>query len=333
MKKVCIIETGGTIGRLKELPERTSVPGIEITVVPLMIKDSNNIVPRDWIDIAAKIVEGCKNGFDGIVLTHGTDTLGYTSIALSYILRDLNVPVAVTGSMIPGHVENTDAIRNLQSSVVFAAKADIAEVCVIFSASESGSEAVVIRGCRARKVSSKKLSAFQSINVPPVGYVKDESVSLDGGVVLRRRVQSKPYLAPNLDTGITLVKFHPALSLSTLETILDSSTGVVIEGYGTGQIRTDDKTILAALRRFKGPIALATQCHEGGVALDPENQEPDRIALTIPNLIPVQDMLPEAALIKLMWVLGNGWNPYELMNRDVAGEISSPNGKTPSMAD
>lgn len=328
LKKVCIVETGGTIGRVEELPDKISVPETALTLVPLMIKESNNMVPLDWMKMAEKIVEGCKNGFDGVVLTHGTDTLAYSSIALSYILRDLNVPVAITGSMILGHLENTDAVRNLRSSIVFTAKADIAEVCVVFSASESGSEAVVIRGSRARKVSSKKLSAFQSINAPPIGYVHGESVVLDSSLVLRRRTLSEPYLSAKLDTGVTLIKLHPALSLSSLKRILDSSTGVVIEGYGTGQIRTDEKTILDALSRFKGPIVLTTQCHEGGVALDPENQEVDRIALTLPNLIPVQDMLAEAALIKLMWVLGNGWNPYELMITNVAGEISSPNGKS-----
>src|SRR5262249_21976921 len=134
-------------------------------------KGSMSIVPEDWQLMAAAVAEAVARQPRGVVILHGTDTMHYTASALALMLRNLSIPVVITGSMIPGGDSGSDALANLRDAIAVAAKANFAEVCIVFSADADRTKAVIIRGCRARKMHSCAINAFASINVPPIGTV------------------------------------------------------------------------------------------------------------------------------------------------------------------
>jgi L-asparaginase len=178
---VLIIYTGGTMGMTKQdgalapkrgfLPEViAAMPETEDELMPSIdileyetILDSSNVGPAEWVMLAKQVQEHYYD-YDGFVVIHGTDTLAYTASALSFMLENLGKPVVLTGSMIPmGEVYN-DARRNLIISLVFAAQLELPEVVLFFNDR-------LLRGCRARKLHSTGLDAFDSPNFPPLATV------------------------------------------------------------------------------------------------------------------------------------------------------------------
>ncbi len=321
MQRVCILETGGTIGQIEPLSKLVA-QNLKIDLTQIFNKDSNNVGPNDWVTIAQCVVDTCKKGVDGIVITHGTATLGFTAAALSFMIKDLPVPIAITGSMIPGSYAETDAISNLQNAIALVSDSDLAEVCVVFSQFETGQDAIVIRGTRCRKISGTRNNAFRSVNLPEIGYVKNGEVTLDKRLIQRRRSSTTPYLQSKLNSSVALVKMHPALTATSMLTMLRGMSGAVIEAYGSGQIRTDDSDFLATISQFEKPLALSSQCWFDGVRLNPDMFKVDRTIASLPNVIPVGDMLSEVALVKLMWILGNGWDARDALPVSVCGELS-----------
>ena len=180
--KVVVLTTGGTIGHRSQqdgvavmdfdprgLIASIGLPDVDLEFRSIFRKGSMDIVPSDWVVLAEAVAQAVALRPRGVVILHGTDTMHYTASALAFMLRDLGVPVVMTGSMIPGGDSGSDAIPNLRDAIVVAAEADFAEVCVVFSADAKRTKGVIIRGCRARKVHSHAIDAFASINVPAIG--------------------------------------------------------------------------------------------------------------------------------------------------------------------
>ncbi|KAL1497806.1 hypothetical protein ABEB36_008702 [Hypothenemus hampei] len=120
--------------------------------------DSCNMTPKEWV-IIAKNIEENYNEFDGFVVLNGTDTLAFTSSALSFMFKNLHKPIVVTGSMIPIFENPSDAKNNILSSLVFASISDIPEVCVFFANK-------LMRGNRVRKLATSSIDCFDSPNYP-----------------------------------------------------------------------------------------------------------------------------------------------------------------------
>jgi glutamyl-tRNA(Gln) amidotransferase subunit D len=325
---VCVLTTGGTIGHRTQAgvavmdfdPERLGavldLPDLDITFKPIFRKGSMDIVPADWQAIAAAVAQAAAGGPRGVVILHGTDTMGYTAAALAFMLRDLGIPVVLTGSMIPGGDDGSDGIANLRDAIVVAALADLAEVCVVFSADAPRSRGVIIRGCRARKLHSCAIDAFGSINAPPLATVERNHI-IWSGLERKSRTSSALRLASGLDPNVVLVKLTPATTPEVLSRFLHGTSGAVLEGTGVGHIRTDLHPVIADFGR---PTAISTQAVQGGERLG--SYEVDRQILELPNIIPAADMSSDTALVKLMWALKQGGDVKSIMRSNIAGEIS-----------
>jgi len=331
MPKVIVLTTGGTIGHrsgqdgvavLDFDPQRLAaaieLPGVDIEFKSILRKGSMDIDPDDWRIIASAVAEAIAQRPQGVVILHGTDTMAYTASALAFMLRGLSIPVVMTGSMIPGGDAGSDALVNLRDAVVVAATADFAEVCVVFSADIERSRGIIIRGCRARKIHSYAIDAFASINVPPLGFVTGDAVTWTGPQT-KPRSASKLSLATALDPNVLLVKLTPNMTPPALERCLHGVSGVVLEGTGIGHIKSDLQSVVAD---FGKPAVISTQSVYGGERLGA--YEADRHILALPNIVPAGDMTSEAALVKLMWALGQGGDTRAIMRTNVAGEIGEP---------
>ena len=309
-RTIHILNTGGTISYaadgsgLTYTPERI-LAEIEaprrVVYQDVLRKGSVNMTPADWGTIAAAAHEALLSGADGVIVFHGTDTMAFTAAALSFMLGSLSVPVILTGSMRPGGAADSDAPGNVRNALSVAASADLAEVCVVFSGDETGSGGVILRGNRARKVSSTTLNAFASPNHPPLGHVEGKTIRYADVARVRRGRAGNPSVSADLNPNVCLLRYHPGCTAAFLAGALARVDGAVIEGTGLGHLPTEGG-ILDAIRRCGKPVVLVSGCWQGGVRLG--MYDIDSEIRAVENIIPGYDMTPETALVKLMWVLG-----------------------------
>lgn len=265
----------------------------EITFISLFQLDSSDINPRHWKIIAETIVEHYET-FDGFVILHGTDTMAYTATALSFMLNNLGKPVILTGSQLPITDVGTDGLRNFINAVRLAC-GDLAEVAIVFGD-------VVLRGNRSKKMHEFSFNSFISPNYPPLAEL---------GVELRLSKQrfrrhTKPLeLKNNLVTEISLIHLFPGITNQlVLDMITPRTKGIVIAGYGSGNIPLGEEGIEKAVEAILDQditVAIDTQCVFGGVNYGRYVGgafAKERGALT------THDMTSECSIIKLMWALG-----------------------------
>jgi L-asparaginase type I len=289
---------------------------LDIPVKNIMQKGSANIVPEDWVKIAEAVVGAFKAGADGVVILHGTDTMHYTAAALSFFLSGLGKPVVMTGSIVPGVDRKSDALFNLNNAIDVAAFSNIAEVCIVFSADEKKNSGVIIRGCRAKKIHSTSLNAFDSINIQPIGFISNGSIQYTD-LEITKRAERDLKLDSAYVPNVVLLKQNPALTAQALSKFIANASGAVIEGTGAGHLR---KELIDTIASARLPVVISTQVLYGGVkwglyASDKSYEQKD-------NIIPAWDMTSETALVKLMWALGKGGDIRSLMLKNVAGEIT-----------
>jgi glutamyl-tRNA(Gln) amidotransferase subunit D len=329
--KVIILTTGGTIGHSSGragiaaldfepagLLSQLNISGVDIEFRHVFRKGSMDIVPDDWLILSSAVLEAIAQRPAGIVVLHGTDTLQYTACALTFLLGDCGMPVVITGSMIPGGDPGSDSVANLRDAITVAARADFAEVCVVFSADSERSEGVIIRGCRARKVHSRAINAFASINSLPIGRVSDGRILRTSLAVRPRGGAAGRRILTSFDQNVALVKLTPNMSIEMLAKLLLGSSAAVLEGTGVGHIRTDLQPVVA---QFGKPVVISTQAVYGGERLG--GYEVDRHILALPNIIPGGDMPSETALVKLMWALGQDGDVRAIMLSNIAGELDA----------
>jgi L-asparaginase type I len=328
--KIIVLTTGGTIGHSlgkdgvaamdfdpAQLAGAIGPVDIDIEFRLILRKGSMDIDPDDWVSIAQAVADAMALAPRGIVILHGTDTMHYTAAALSFMLRDLSMPVVMTGSMIPGGESGSDALANLRDAITIAARADFAEVCVVFSADRERSEGTIIRGCRARKIDSRAINAFVSVNSPPIGRVSGDRI-LRTGLAVRPRGLAQRRPVTSFDPKVALIKLTPNMSCEMLARFLAGCSAAVLEGTGVGHIRTDLQPVVA---RFSKPVVISTQAVYGGEHLG--GYEVDRRILALPNVIPGGDTPSETALVKLMWALGQGGDIRAIMRTNIAGELGA----------
>ncbi len=326
--KLLVIGTGGTIASAKtergykaqlgieEILEKSGVKrhnGLIIDCWDLLNVDSTLIQPEDWIKIGNAVYESLPD-YDGIVITHGTDTLAYTSSALSFILQNPNIPIVLTGSMLPITEPDSDAPGNLKTAIKFAMEGTPG-IYVAFRNK-------IMLGTRVSKVHSLGLNAFQSINYPDIAYLKGDKI------VFRHRIHpssSELLFDPTLDPEVVYVRLTPGLSPDVFLALEKPVNGIVLEGYGAGGIPYRGRDLLRAVSKVaaRKPVVMTTQAIYGGVDLT--RYEVGRKALEA-GVIPAGDMTKEATLTKLMWALGHTKNVdeiREIMGRSVAMELST----------
>ncbi|KAK4884477.1 hypothetical protein RN001_000748 [Aquatica leii] len=278
--------------------------------------DSSNMSTKDWIRIAADI-EAYYQKYDGFVILHGTDTLAYTASALSFMLEGLQKPIILTGSQIPIFENRSDAKANFLSSLIISAYFKVPEVCVYFSNK-------LLRGNRTAKVSSTLLDAFNSPNMHPLGNV-GINIIIHHHYILPCN-KKELIVHKNLNANVVLLPLFPTLTGAMIESLLSSGVeGVVLQSYGVGNIPTNRKDIIEALRKAieRGVIIInITQCAQGTVISSYETGQ----ALKEIGLISGYDMTAEAALAKLSFLLGQNQLSLEqkkdLMALNLKGELT-----------
>ncbi|MEJ8734715.1 MULTISPECIES: asparaginase [Lachnospiraceae] len=331
MKKVLLLTTGGTIAArngeqglvpdikcqdiLEMLPEIKGC--FEVDSQDILNLDSSNVQPEEWQYIAEIVTENLAL-YDGIIITHGTDTMAYTASALSYMLQNLDKPVILTGAQIPIEKMFTDAKRNLQAAFA-AVNTDIKGVAIAF-------DDKIINGCRAVKVRTLGFNAFESISAPYVG-----EVYADGMHVYRKDMhpakEQKPFcLKKELCTDVFLLKLIPGTNPEIFDRLLDMKyRGIVIEAFGAGGTHFERRNLIPKLHKLVEngiSIVACSQClyEKSDFSMYEVGQK-----LLECGVIPGRDMTTEAIVTKLMWALGQTKDPQkirEIFDTDYAGEVT-----------
>lgn len=333
MKKLMILSTGGTIACtqtedgliptlsaddiLAYVPDAAKLGKIETKTI--LNLDSSNIQPEEWRLIASAVFD-CLRDFDGIVILHGTDTMAYTASMLSFMLRNVDKPVVITGSQLPVGHPNTDAKANLRDAMITAASG-IPGVVVVF-------DQQIMLGCRVAKVRTTSQNAFESINRLPVGRVRFGRVRL---IAPTEQPKGKPALDDAIEPNVFLLKLIPGTRPEVFDDIARLGyRGVVIEGFGLGGLHCLRRNLLEGIQKLMDAnvaVLLTTQCRYE--PSDPTVYETGRLALEL-GILQAYDMTSECAVTKLMWVLAHAASPEEvrrMMYTSFCGEISLPSGE------
>jgi len=332
---VAFLGTGGTIASFVDYrtgavhPAVTaedlvfSVPELAAVCQPrarkLLSLYSENLKPEHWSLLAREAAAELNAGAAGVVIPHGTDTLGYSAAAVSFLLRDLPGPVVFVGSQRSSDRPSSDAALNLLCATR-TALTDLGEVVAVMHEGTGDEACTIHRGTKVRKLHTSRRDAFRSVNVPPVGRATASEVVLSGA---RPRVKGPARLEGALDANVALVHFHPGLTAEDLAHTLQTHKGTVIAGTGLGHVAFDlVPPIRAAITEGK-TVVMTSQCLYGRVDLEVYDSGRDLLAA---GAVAGSDMLPETALAKLMWALGTYATPAEVrsaLERDVAGEITA----------
>ena len=324
--KVLIVYTGGTIGMVQDengslkpfplnhiydtVPElRNCTYQIDTCQLDNII-DSSNMTPSLWVDIAESIEREYDN-YDGFVVLHGTDTMAYTASALSFMFENLSKPIILTGSQLPMGMLRSDGRENLICALELAAGKEqiIPEVCLYF-------ESHLYRGNRSTKVSAENFDAFSSYNYPSL--VK-AGISFTYKPHLFLLPTSQPLKVHKcFDRHIAVLKMFPGITPEVVGAVLHTENlrGVVLETFGSGNAPTEPWFIDAVEEAIRRNIVVlnVTQCKAGAVKM---GQYEAGVGLQRIGVIGGNDLTPEAAVTKLMFLLGMYPDDNEAVKRDL----------------
>jgi L-asparaginase len=338
-RNILLIYTGGTIGMIKDYNSNAlkafnfsqileNIP--ELNQLDCQIEsisfdrpiDSSNMNKAYYIQIADTI-ESHYDAYDGFVVLTGSDTMSYTSSAISFMLENLQKPVIFTGSQLPIGYLRTDAKENLITSIEIASahvndQPIISEVCLYF-------EYKLYRANRTTKLSAEQFEAFTSMNYPPLA---ESGVHLQfNEELLLRSEEEKLIVRKDLVTDIVILKLFPGISENVVKSILNipNLKGVVLETYGAGNAPTDDWFINLLSDAITKDIQLVnvTQCSGGSVMMG--HYETSTLLKEI-GVIGAKDMTTESAVAKMMYLLGIGLSEEEFIRyfqESLRGEISN----------
>jgi len=326
MKRILLIGTGGTIASrptddglapsldVAELLERT--PEISGFCKPGCIQafnmDSTNIRPEHWLELAS-IIREHYDEWDGFVITHGTDTMAYTAAGLSYLIQNSPKPVVLTGAQVSVAQDDSDARRNIIDAFLYASDPLSHGVVIVFSGS-------VILGTRARKNFTKRFAAFVSVNYPEIARIQSGEIyrfipqETDGNVVF----------SDKLDSNVGLIKLYPGMTEDVIAFMTGHCDGLVVECFGVG-----------GLPEYYEFYSHITDSVENGHLIVMTTQVPNdgsdlglyKVGHRLKqarNILEARDMTSEAALAKLMWILGQTADPEKaskLFHTPVAHDI------------
>ncbi|MBS4042931.1 MAG: Glu-tRNA(Gln) amidotransferase subunit GatD [Chitinophagaceae bacterium] len=338
LPKILLLSTGGTIASKVDyrtgavtpvlsaeelnssVPELSKIANIDAEV--LFSEYSENIMPEHWLKIAEKLKEHTNSNYSGIIIAHGTDTMHYTSSFLSFALAGFPIPIALVGSQRSSDRASSDAALNLIGAVKFLVDCKTNGVYIVMHQDENDETIACHFGTRVRKNHTSKRGAFQTVGDDPAFIVVDNQVQRNARNNFFKVKEFQPRI--KINTKVALIKYHPGYDPNLLEKIIDMNyDGIIFEGTGLGHIgkimydnvkKANEKGIF---------LGMTSQCIDGRVRMTVYESGRDLLDL---GIIPLENMIPEVALVKTMWTLGNFQDRNEIkkiMLENIASELSN----------
>ncbi|MFH1748809.1 MAG: Glu-tRNA(Gln) amidotransferase subunit GatD [Planctomycetota bacterium] len=271
---------------------------------------SENMGPEQYVRLAERIGEEIRNGVDGIMIGHGTDTMHHTAAILSFMVQDSPVPIVMVGSQRSSDRPSSDAAINLINAVKAAAEGDIAEVQVCMFGPTSDEYCLLHRGTRVRKMHSSYRSTFRTIGDVPLAMVSPKGITHLRDDYRRRDPSRQVRINTAFEEKVTILYYYPNMLPDIVDAMVDLGyRGIVIAGTGLGHV---NKPLYPAIRRAhkKGVhIYMTVQTLWGYVQM--YVYETGR-ELMEAGIVPAANMLPEVAYVKLCWALGQSDDPEEV---------------------
>ena len=337
LPQLSILSTGGTIASkvdyrtgavtsqftaddiLLAIPELEKIANYNSEVVYSIL--SENMKTEYWIELAGRIAKEIENGAQGVIVTHGTDTMAYTASALSFMI-ETPVPIVLTGSQRSADRPSSDNAQNAVCAALVATS-DIAEVTVVMHASNSDDSCYIHRGTKVRKMHTSARDAFKSINSPPLGKVDYQTKKIEVSEKYHRRGERNLILKNHLEQKCALIKIYPGADPNVLDFYVERGyRGIIIEGTGLGHVSTEWFDHIKNAISNSVSVVMTSQCIYGRIC--------DRVYDTGRDLLRIgviegEDMLSETALVKLMWVLSETEDAKEvkkLMQTNLVKELT-----------
>jgi glutamyl-tRNA(Gln) amidotransferase subunit D len=346
LPKIALISTGGTIASkidyrtggvtsvlsakdlYASIPELSLYASIDTEI--LFNEYSENIGPTQWNLIANKIIDKINSGiYDGIVISHGTDTMSYTAAALSFALQDLPIPVILVGAQRSSDRPSSDASSNLIASVIFATQLDYSGVFVSMHGSISDEQIHCHLGTRVRKNHTSKRDAFKSIDISPIAVVKEDQVEIQkipSNIILQKKnkhtINKEFNVIPKIkfDDRVFLLKYYPGLNPLLIENVQKLGYKVIIiEGTGLGHINKNFFYSLKEVIASGMLVFMTSQCIWGRTNLNVYDTGRDLEKIGVVSL---SNMLSETATVKAMWLLAN-YNDLDYIRNKMQENISN----------
>jgi len=338
LPKILLLSTGGTIASKVDyrtgavtpvltaeelnssVPELAKIANVDAEV--LFSEYSENIMPEHWLKIAEKLKEYSNSNYSGIIIAHGTDTMHYTSSFLSFALAGFPIPIALVGSQRSSDRASSDAALNLIGAIKFLVGCKTNGVYIVMHQDENDETIACHLGTRVRKNHTSKRGAFQTIGDNPAFIVVNNQVLRNSKDDFFKVKEFQPRI--NLNTKVALVKYYPGYDPNLLGKIIEMNySGIIFEGTGLGHI---GKTMYENVKKAneKGIfLGMTSQCIDGRVRMTVYESGRDLLNL---GIISLENMIPEVALVKAMWALGNSKtidDVKHIMLQNIASEISN----------
>lgn len=329
---ISIVGTGGTIAcyvdyRTGAVHPATSAEQLAFSVpeifdlcnvkaqVPFQML-SENIEVHHWQTLAEIIAKELNSGAHGVVVPHGTDTLGYTAAALSFMLKDLTGPVVLVGAQRSSDRPSSDAAQNIMAAARVAATSDIGEVVVVMHGEISDSFSSIHRGTKVRKLHTSRRDAFITVNEQPLGTVDQCVITMKEPY--RKKTPGMVRVQSKMEEDVAMAYFYPGMKPKDIP----KKKGIVLVGTGLGHVSTSLIPVLQKMINDGTTVVMTPQCLFGRVNMRVYSTGRDLIKA---GVISGEDMLPETACVKLMWALAQARTREEaqqLMTANIAGEFA-----------
>ena len=335
LPRVSIISTGGTISSKIDYKTGAVTPILTAEEIHASLPDlskyaniesefmynisSENINHQHWTGLSERINEKIIQGDKGIIITHGTDTMAYTSAALSFSLSGTPIPIILVGSQRSTDRPSSDGFTNLMGALQFCLKSNMAGVFLAMHTNLNDDRIAIHIGTKARKNHTSSRAAFESVNSLPVAYIEKEKIIQTKSNIIKRSGFTP---RTKFNKKVSLIKFHPDFNPKIIDFLIkDGYKGIIIEGTGLGHISSE---CFESIRKATSEaiVCMTSQCLWGRTRMTVYDIGRELLKI---GVIPLQDILPETALVKLMWTLGNfhGNNQCkETMIKNIAMEYS-----------
>ena len=317
LPKILLLSTGGTIASKVDYRTGAVTPALSATelyeAVPeiaeiadvdaevLFSEYSENLQPEHWLEIAKKVDSVADSDYAGIIIAHGTDTMHYSSAFLSFALSGFKKPITLVGSQRSSDRPSSDAASNLIAATKFLVKTESTGIFVVMHQNESDDAIACHFGTRVRKNHTSKRSAFQTVGTEPAFLIYENKILKNTQKEFFDVNDYNPRI--NLDTKVALVKYHPGFDSEIIESLIKLQyRAIIFEGTGLGHV---GKTMYDSIKKAKESgmfLGMTSQCIDGRVSMTVYESGRDLLGM---GITPLENMIPEVAVVKAMWVLGN----------------------------